>query len=131
MTRRLLVDTDVLIDYLRGNAEAVAFIDGLSEGILVSAVTVAELFAGVREGKERRALEAFIAAFDIVPVDGPVAIRGGLYRRDHARSHNTGIADALIAASAVVAEARLVTLNEKHFPMLSDVHVPYRKLQGM
>jgi predicted nucleic acid-binding protein len=35
--------------------------------------------------------------------------------------------DALIAATAEQENARLVTLNRKHFPMLSDVLVPSQK----
>jgi predicted nucleic acid-binding protein len=62
-----------------------------------------------------------------VPVDLAVAVRGGLYRRDFGKSHSTGLADALIAATAELSGARLVTLNDRHFPMLSDVIVPYQK----
>lgn len=52
----LLIDTDVIIDYLRGRAEAVAYIEGLTNPFLLSAVTVAELYSGVREGDERKVL---------------------------------------------------------------------------
>jgi len=38
-----------------------------------------------------------------------------------------GLADALIAATADVKQATLVTLNKKHFPMLQDISVPYHK----
>ncbi|HEX8360165.1 MAG TPA: type II toxin-antitoxin system VapC family toxin [Longimicrobium sp.] len=127
---RLLVDTDVVVDYLRGVPLAVDYLEGATETLLISAVTVAELFAGVREGKERTALGAFLAAFDIVTLDRACAERGGLFRRDYGKSHNTGLADALIAATAESQNARLVTLNVKHFPMLTDVLVPYRKGPG-
>jgi predicted nucleic acid-binding protein len=60
-------------------------------------------------------------------VDAAIAVRGGLFRRDYAKSHGVGIADALIAATAEVAGATLVTLNRKHFPMLASVVVPYQK----
>jgi predicted nucleic acid-binding protein len=127
MPQPLLIDTDVLIDLLRGRAEAVAFLQGLADPPLVSAVTVAELYAGVRDGPERTALDAFIATVTVLPVDGAVAARGGLIRRDYAKSHHVGIADALIAATAELYGATLVTLNRKHSPMLASVHVPYQK----
>jgi predicted nucleic acid-binding protein len=127
MSDRLLIDTDVLIDYLRGQPEAVEYLEGCQEAMVVSVITVAELFAGVREGKERTALSAFLAAFETMPVDAGIAERGGLYRRDYGKSHNTGLADALIAATAEQVQVRLVTLNRKHFPMLSNVQVPYTK----
>ena len=123
----LLIDTDVLIDYLRGRPEAVSYLESLAETLLISAVTIAELYAGVRDGAERNALASFIQAFEIVAVDEEVAVKGGLYRRDYSKSHNTGLADALIAATAEIRNAELVTLNKKHFPMLSNVIVPYQK----
>jgi len=58
MAERVLIDTDVLIDYLRGRAEAVSYLENLTGQLLISAVTVAELYAGVREGAERVAFGA-------------------------------------------------------------------------
>jgi predicted nucleic acid-binding protein len=127
MAKRLLIDTNVLIDYLRGKAEAVSYLESLNESLLISVITVAELYAGVREGAERTSLDNFIRAFEIVPVNLEIAARGGLHRRDYMKSHNVGLADALIAATAEVRQAKLVTLNGKHFPMLADVIVPYQK----
>lgn len=130
MPVRLLLDTDVLIDYLRGVPEAVTYLESRKEVLLISAVTVGELYAGVREGRERKALDAFMQAFEIVVLDASLAERGGLLRRDYGKSHGTGLADALIAASAERQEAVLVTLNRKHFPMLREVLVPYEKRRG-
>ncbi len=127
MAHRLLLDTDVLVDYLRGYPEAVSFLEARTEALLLSAITVAELFAGVREGRERTALLTFLTAFELIPVGREIAERGGLHRRDYGRSHSTGLADALIAATAEHAQARLVTLNRKHFPMLQDLLIPYGK----
>jgi predicted nucleic acid-binding protein len=128
MAKRLLIDTDVLIDYLRGQAEAVSYLEGLTEPTLISVMTVAELYAGVREGAEREALDYFIAAFEIVSVDRTITSKGGLIRRDYEKSHGVGLADAIIAASAEVRKADLVTLNKKHFPMLMNIIVPYQKI---
>ena len=127
MTRRLLIDTDVLIDYLRGRPEAVSYLESLTESLLISAITVAELYAGVREGAERIAVEAFLSVFNVIPVDDVIAANGGLIRRDYGKSHGVGLADAIIAATAENSKAKLVTLNKKHFSMLSDVITPYHK----
>ncbi len=127
MSTRLLIDTDVLIDYLRGQPDAVGYLDGLTEPLLISVITVAELYAGVREGDERTRLDQFVGAFQVVPVDPGIAQKGRLFRRDYLKSHNVALADALIAATADSMQATLVTLNQKHFPMLGSVFVPYRK----
>jgi predicted nucleic acid-binding protein len=127
MPQRLLLDPDVLIDYSRKMEQAVAYLRGLSSRPVVSAVTVAEMYAGVRDGEERDNLDRFISESDVVAVDPQIAERGGLILRQYYKSHGTGCADAIIAATAEIERATLVTLNRKHFPMLPDVLVPYQK----
>ena len=127
MANLLLIDTDVLIDYLRGQRDAVNYLENLAEPLLMSAMTMAELYAGVREGEERTKLDTFISAFTVIPLDPQIAIQGGLHRRDYKKSHNVGLADAVIAATVESQKAMLVTLNKKHFPMLKAVIVPYKK----
>ncbi len=124
MAAPFLIDTDVLVDYLRGRPQAAAYLEAREERLLVSAITVAELYAGVRDGDERRVLDRFVSAFEIVPLTGEIAQRGGLYRRDYGASHGVGLADALIAATAELHGAGLITLNARHFPMLA-AQVPY------
>lgn len=127
MTGGMTFDTDVLIDFLRGRSEAIEYFGRLVGRLAVSAVTVAELYAGVREGAERATLDEMVLEFEVVPVTAEISVRGGLYRRDYLKSHNVGLSDALIAATAVARQATLVTLNRKHFPMIQDVVVPYQK----
>ncbi|CAG0935411.1 Ribonuclease VapC10 [Thermoflexales bacterium] len=127
MTDCLLIDTDVLIDYLRNRQEAVAYLESATEPLLISVVTIAELYAGVQEGSERTKLDVFITAFEIASLDLAIAIVGGLHRRQYHKSHNVSLADALIAATAEHHQAKFVTLNSKHFPMIKDVIVPYVK----
>ena len=127
MASKFLIDTDVLIDYLKGRDEAVHFLESQRVSMLVSAITVAELYAGIRDGKERLLLDNFIEYFQVVPLNHALAVKGGLFRRDFKKSHGVGLADAMIAATAESENATLVTLNQKHFPMISDIVIPYRK----
>ncbi len=125
----MLLDTDVLIDFLRGRPEAREFIANLPQKAAVSVVTVAELHVGVREGGERQALDAMLATFRILLLDVGIAQQGGLLRRDYGKSHGVGLNDALIAATAQSHGLPLATLNHKHYPMLSAEQLvqPYRK----
>jgi hypothetical protein len=127
MTKKLLIDTDVLIDYLRGQPQAVEFLESRTELLLISTMTIAELYAGVRDGKEMETLNELIRAFQVVPIYENISIKGGLYRRDYGKSHGMGLADAIIAATAELNRVTLVTLNQKHFPMIADILVPYKK----
>jgi len=127
MQENLLIDSDVLIDYLRGYPAAVSYLEGLIERQIVSVITVAELYTGIREGAERQALEELLRNFEIISVSQNVAVIGGLFRRTYLKSHNVGIADAIIATTAETEQAIVVTLNKKHFPMFSNVIAPYQK----
>ncbi|MFN6964677.1 MAG: type II toxin-antitoxin system VapC family toxin [Pyrinomonadaceae bacterium] len=123
----VLIDTDVLIDYLRDHAKAVEYLQSLSEPPAVSALTIAELYSGVREGREKKFLDEFANTLNVIDVSDEIARLGGLFRRNYFKSHGVGINDAIIAATAELEDRILVTLNGKHFPMLRDIFVPYRK----
>jgi len=125
MTDRLLFDTDVLVDFLRGEPEANRFLSSREEAFLVSVISVAELYAGVRSESEAEAINTFLRGFETVPVSGNLARKGGRLRSSYSSSHGTELAAAIIAATAREEQARLVTRNEKHYPMLEDLLVPY------
>lgn len=125
MSGSLLLDTDLVVEYLRGRPKAIDYVEGVDEDLLLSVISMAELFAGVRD-VEQPALRRFFLAFSVLPVTERIAELGGSYRRQFGRSHGTGLADALIAATAADFEATLVTFNQRHFPMLETV-VPYKR----
>jgi predicted nucleic acid-binding protein len=123
-----LLDTSVAIDHLRGLAAAVELLSGLVEAeepTLASEVVRFELLAGVRE-PETAALERFCSAISWVPVGEEVARAAGSLARDHRRAHS-GIDDAdyLIAATALLLDAELLTTNVRHFPMLVGLEAAY------
>jgi predicted nucleic acid-binding protein len=120
-----LLDTCVIVDYLRDRPEAVEFIRRASTRPAVSAITAAELFAGARTAAEQRRIDGLLHQLSVCDVDLEVARLGGAYRRRYGPSHGVLIPDALIAATAEVHGARLVTRNARHFPMLDDLLVPY------
>ena len=124
-----LVDTDVWIDFLRGVPEAVDFVEQLPDVVSISAVSVAELYAGVREGKDREVLGDLLTSLKVLDLNDVGAAHGGLIRRDFGKSHGVGLSDALIAATALQHDCQLFTLNIKHYPALPKAQVtrPYIK----
>ncbi|MBN2232718.1 MAG: type II toxin-antitoxin system VapC family toxin [Deltaproteobacteria bacterium] len=127
MSKQFLVDTDVLIDFLRGNERAIAFIEEYAPHIMLSAIVVAELYAGVKGANELSVLDNFISFFRVVPIDNELAKAGGLYKRDFGESHDVGLADAILAATAVREDAELKTLHVRHYPMVKDLKPAYIK----
>jgi toxin FitB len=101
----VLVDTDILIDHLRG----VRRFEPGAAVVRYSVVTRAELYAG-RATEEGR-VDMLLAAFVEVPVDRSIAQRAGRLRREH----GLRLPDALIAATALEFGLHLVTRKRKDF----------------
>lgn len=127
MAESFLLDTDVLIDFLRGYSNAVDFVAENSHKIILSSIVVAELYAGVKGATEQIALDNFVSLFTVLPITSGIAKMGGLYKRDYGRSHGVGLADAIIAATCESENAVLKTLNVKHYPMIKGLKPAYKK----
>ncbi len=127
MTDYILVDTDVLIDFLRGYKKAVTFINKFSSRIILSPIVVAELYAGIKGDAEHAVLENFVSLFRVIPLTVEIAKAGGLYKREFGKSHGVGLADAILAATADTEKAELKTLNVKHYPMIKSLKPAYKK----
>jgi len=122
-----LLDTDVLIDYLRNRAPAMQLVSTLldEDSIFGSVVTRAEILAGLRE-HERDTTDALLAATIWIPITDDVANHAGALARQYPRPGiRFAIADYLIAATAQLLDLPLLTRNVRHFPMFSDLQAPY------
>lgn len=120
-----LIDTNILIDFLRGHQEAINFFAQTSQTSILSAITVAELYSGTKGQHELQQLELLISRFSVISLTPDIARKSGLIKKKYQPSHSIGIADAVIAASALELKAKLITLNLKDFPMIDDKKAPY------
>ena len=123
-----LVDTSILIDFLRGNETALSWLNGFLPGELtISIITAAELLAGCHNRKEQKAIEKELARFPIIWVSGMESSYAWDWYRHYHLSHGSGFLDCLIAASAQQSNLIVCTLNDKHFRHLPGVQVerPY------
>ena len=115
-----LLDTSVIIDALNGKRGRREFLLGLvRQGHLLACcpINVTEVYAGLRP-KEEAATEEFLRSLEYYHLTWPVARMAGLLKRDLARKGTTvTVADAAIAAVAIVHELPLMTDNVKDFPM--------------
>lgn len=123
-----LIDTGVAVDHLRGEQQAVELMRRLigdDELVAASELVRFELVSGVRQ-EEIEALEQFFSALVWIAVDEEIARTAGSLARTYRRAHS-GIDDVdyVIAATALVLEADLLTTNGRHFPMFPELRVPY------
>ena len=121
----MIVDTNILIDFLRGKTEAGAFLFGGDNPISISVVSITELLAGIKQQREIDDIHDLLTTFTVHPLTREIAEKAGELLNVYDKSHHIGIADALIAATSVYHSEPLSTLNVKDFPMLSDVSKPY------
>lgn len=123
----ILVDTNVFVDHLRNYALATKFFESIafSNDVLFSAITEAELVAGKECGNQNKKekLLHFLHRWEKIPVSNQVALLAG----DICRDHDLEIPDAIIAATAILNKASLVTKNVKDFKIVPDlkITVPY------
>jgi predicted nucleic acid-binding protein len=117
MRQEIVIDTDILINYLRGSVKTLDYLKELAQSNMLScsAITVAELFAGMKNS-ELRMTEMLINSLNIINVDRKIAQKAGNYRQT-IKSQNLELDDCIIAATCFIKNATLVTANVKHYPM--------------
>ena len=123
----MIVDTDVLIWYLRGKQSAATFINAL-EAVANSAVTYMELVQGMRNNRELQALRRTLhqQRWSLISIDETICNRAMGYVEQHFLSGSLQMADALIAATCIEYGETLATANIRHYrPIRELVIEPY------
>lgn len=124
----VLLDTNVLVDYLRGLKESKNVIDRIRSREIdayISSLTEAELFAGRECEKEpkRDQVRALISLFTKRNVDNEVCQLAGGYKR----RYGLPLDDCIIAATASILNITVFTKNAKEFEIIKEITVeePY------
>ena len=113
-----LVDTDIAIDFLRQREYAQQLLENWAvEGLLsISTLTHLEIYQGMKSSEEG-ATNAFLDGLISIAVDIPIARRAGKMLGElRSKGLTIGIADAIIAATAIQINAPLLTNNVEHYP---------------
>ncbi|MFN3481125.1 MAG: type II toxin-antitoxin system VapC family toxin [Thermodesulfovibrionales bacterium] len=115
--KTVIVDTDILIDFLRGSERAKDFLLSVINDfdVCCSAITVAEIYAGMRDHEQVKT-ENLIDSLIILDVTREIAEKAGRYKRS-LKGYNLELDDCFIAATAAIYKAYLATGNERHYPM--------------
>lgn len=116
-----LVDTDVLIDISRGNSDAADFVDGLAGDIFIARISAMELIVGARNKRDQKVIENFVSLYEIKELSDAIGQEAHQRLKLYAKAHGLTMADALIAATAIVNDLVLVSKNEKHFRAIKDL----------
>ncbi len=124
----MIVDTDVIIWYMRDHPMAVKLLDS-NKGFLISVITYMELVQGMKNKGELMALKTALQLWKvkILQIDETVSIKAMFYVEKYFLSHSMQLADALIASTAILHQLPLHTGNVKHFSLFKDIDLhPFR-----
>jgi predicted nucleic acid-binding protein len=127
--KKYFLDSSVIIEYLRGNREVIEKIDSLEGHLVSSYLCLAELFEGAYFAKNQEKAKKIITVFfqgldQIFGIDKEIAdVFGGL--RNNLRKQGKMIEDIdiFIAATCIVNNLTLFTLNKKHFQRIKELLV--------
>ena len=130
-TIKTIIDTDLLIDLLRNQKQATAFIAMLEEKNYVLATTVINIFElhfGAHKSEESeknlQAINILISRLSILPLTSKAAQKAGhLYAQLEQQGQPIGLRDTLIAAIAMTREFSVATRNQGHFKRISGVEI--------
>lgn len=115
MAFKILVDTDVLIDFLRKKEAALHILEQAVRGhdLYISVITLAEILAGMRES-EKPETEALLEGLALLPIDEAIARKAGALRH-RTKSKKSLLPDCLIAATALLKDCQLLTFNRRDY----------------
>src|SRR3990167_6291459 len=100
--KKILFDTDILIEHIRGNERIqtqVTRLLALSLSLAYTPVSEAEIFRGLRSN-EREKTKVALGVLECLPIDRDIGRRAGEYMRSYSKSHGLELPDALVAATA-------------------------------
>lgn len=121
----VVVDTNVLVDVLRGMPQAVDALEQIDDEIVVPSMVRFEVLAGAWPS-ELAAIRRLLALCIDAPVDGLAVDAAAALARRYAKSHaNIDPIDYVVAATTQLLGATLMTRNVKHFPMFQRLKSPY------
>jgi predicted nucleic acid-binding protein len=112
---KVILDTNILIEILKGDKRTIAKVESLKQELCISSITAMELFYGARNKAEVKKLEKFILLFTLLYPDETLSRKAMELVKQYAKSHSLDIPDSLIAATALTQNCELFTYNRKDF----------------
>lgn len=119
-----ILDTDIVIWIMRKENRIIKVVDNIAkkDQTGISTVTIAEIYKNIYPDEISR-FDDFLRFQGIFPVSVEIAKQAGLYwQKFHKGLKNLSITDCIVAATAKDQNAKVITLNTRHFPM-KDIKV--------
>ncbi len=117
-----LLDTDVLIEILKGREKALQKVRDFDQ-CAVSAVSAMELIFGAKNKAEVEEIENALSELTFFYITKQISVTALSLMQSYSKSHGLAIPDALIAATAIQEDVRLYTLNVRDFRFISELRL--------
>ena len=118
---KIILDTNILIEILKGNLEIVEKIEKSNYKFYISSITVMELYYGALNKAKLFKLKKFINLFKLIEINENISNISTELIFEYAKSHNLSIPDSLIASTAIANNLKLYTLNLKDFKYIDGL----------
>jgi len=120
----VIIDTDVLIWYLRGDENAQKSI-AANIPFKISVITYIELLQGMKDKNELRILQKYLKNWstEIMHINENISTRAMFFIEDYYLNHSMEMADAIIAATALETGDMLLTANDKHYRYIPHIQI--------
>ena len=126
----ILLDTDILVDVLRGNESAKSWLQSLeTESFGIPGMVARELVMGCRDRADLQRIEKLLKRFKVIWHEANEFARAYDLLASHRLASGLSIPDCLIAAMALARDAQLYTFNSRHFALVPGLRVrePYSR----
>ena len=120
----LMLDTNILVDYLRQKIRVLTFIENYGKANLaISPIVSMEVYQGVLDKTDLLRTRKKLNGFASLPLTQEIVQLAMQLQQQYILSHHTGIPDTLIAATALVYDLELKTYNLKDFQFIPTLKV--------
>ena len=120
----VLCDTNIFIHAFNGNPDTISELQKIGlDNIVISAVTVMELYQGMGNKKELAQMKSRIRYYDVIEIDSAISKLAVRFVEQFNLSHGLVIPDSIIGATAVVHQIELFTYNLKDFRFMPDIQL--------
>jgi tRNA(fMet)-specific endonuclease VapC len=118
----VLSDTNILIELYKNNSKIISSLQSIGEeNIAISSITAGELIFGALNKKETQTIRKDIEGLILFHMNEAITVKFIELMLKYSKSHGLDVPDALIAATAIVNDVKLYTLNSKDFKYIDEL----------
>ena len=118
----IVCDTNILIEFYKNTPHIVQELHAIGyQHLAISAITQAELYFGARDKSELRKIKTHLSLLTVLPLTNSISGRFIELMERYCLSHKLSLPDAMIAATSVIHQHDLYTLNRKDFHFITGI----------